>query len=324
LNTTEQPELIPKGPGDVLRQARESRRRTVESVAQAIKVRPELIDAIEKGETGRIPPVYLKGYLRSYAREVGIPPHVIEKHLSVGKAADPEVQTIFKEGVPRSHGDRWFKASSYVLASGVVLALVWQFTNEAVRFSQGDPLLRTSQTENGAPLSSNESAVDVNSGAGYVAEALPAKGHLRASIASMSGTREESSSSRPMVAEDAWAAIGDRSAGSDGLDTYETVEITTSADSWIEIIDGDDEKVEMDLLRAGSRRTYRGIAPFQLLLGRASSVEVFHNGEKVNLAPYIRGNVARLTLGGTDSDSDSGTAPENELQATEAASPDRG
>jgi len=32
-------------------------------------------------------------------------------------------------------------------------------------------------------------------------------------------------------------------------------------------------------------------------LGRASSIELFHNGSEIDLAPYTRGNVARITLG---------------------------
>jgi cytoskeleton protein RodZ len=328
LNTTPQPELIPKGPGDVLRQARVKRRWTVEFVAQAIKVRPEVLIAIERGDTSHIPPVYLKGYMRSYAREVGVPQDIISPLLSKSQAVDPEVQSIFKEGLPRSHGDRWFKAGSYALASAVVIALVWQFTNEAVRFSQGDPLLRSSQTENSAPLTAVESGSEDGVNANYITETLPAKRHLRASIASMSGSQEQVSSTRPQVAEGAWAAIGSHHAESGAADAMaagmETLEVSTSADSWVEIIDGADETIEMDLLRAGSKRTYRGVAPFRLLLGRASSVEVIHNGEKVNLAPYMRGNVARLTLGGNESGTSQSDTSDAKFPVIDAEPPDQG
>ena len=328
MNTTPQPELIPKGPGDILRQEREKRRWTVDFLAQALKVRPEIVMSIESGDTGRIPPVYLKGYMRSYAREVGIPQDVIDGYLSKSTTGDPAVQSIFKEGLPRNNGDRWFKASSYVLASAVVIALVWQFTNEAVRFSQGDPMLRTSQGNTGATASDKDSSRDNASSGSFAGESLPGKTHLRASIASMSGTGEQISPQRPLVAEDAWAAIGNHDAATNqaapGLPGSEKLEVTTSADSWIEIFDGNDARVEMDLLRAGSRRSYTGTAPFHLLLGRASSVEVFHNGQKVNLAPYIRGNVARLTLGGTESASEDASVTAVEPPPGESASPDQG
>lgn len=329
MNTTPQSELIPLGPGDLLLQAREKHGWTVEFVAQTIKVRPEIIVAIEKGDTSSIPPVYLKGYMRSYARAVGIPQTVIDQRLPQNTAADPLVRSIFAEGLPRNHGDRWFKASSYVLASAVVIALVWQFTNEAVRFSQGDPLMRSSRTGNSVSFPSEQASAEDGANANLVTEAPPAKTHLRASIAAMSGTQEQISSNRPLVAEGAWAAIGNRDPANDQAVLAipagaETLEIQTTADSWVEIIGANDEKIEMDLLRAGSRRTYHGSAPFHLLLGRASSVEVLHNGEKVNLAPYIRGNVARLTLGGNEAGAEPADTSDTELPATNKAPPDQG
>jgi len=325
LNTTEQPDLIPMEPGDLLRQARLKLGYTEESVAQAIKVRPDVVLSIEKGDTAHIPPVYLKGYIRNYARQVGIERNVIEQHLSQAQGADPVVQSIFKEGPPRNKGDRWFKASSYVVASVVVIALVWQFTNEAVRFSQGDPLLRNARVDGSPSLSSPR---EDDAQAKSSAAAAPASTHLQASIASMNMPEEQANTNRPLVAEGAWAAIGSRGATAGRKDSMprgtDALEIITSADSWVEIFDRNGEKMEMDLLRAGSKRTYQGAAPFQLLLGRASSVEVFHNGKKVDLAPYIRGNVARFTLDAEKPAAEHAANPGSEAPASNRTPSDKG
>ena len=297
-----QNELIPLELGELLRQAREKKQLSLLTASQSIKTRPEVLAAIESGETDDIPSVYLKGYIRNYARYLGVPAGVIEQHMHPSMGHDPGVQTIFKAGPPKNSGDRWIKASSYVLASAVVIALVWQFTTEAVRFSQGDPLLRPtleSRADNTGATPMQGTAVDTDA-AGAKAPAGPAKSHLRASIASMNSGSEQASAGRPVAAEGAWAAISNRDPAPADNPNRPTgpaaLEILTSADSWVEITDGSGATIEMDLLRAGSRRNYNGSEPFQLLLGRASSVEVFHNGEKVDLAPYIRGNVARLTL----------------------------
>jgi len=302
LNISIQNELIPLRPGEMLRHAREGKGLTLESVAKAIKVKPEVLDSIELGETGHIPTVYLKGHIRSYARYLDIELSSIERHMPHAKGAEPSVQTIFKEGPPKKQGDRWLKATSYVLASVVVSALVWQITNQAVHFSQGDPILRSADNEasNAQTSLSNEQSSKGDK---------PTNTHLRASIASgnlNSGNlkTENTSPGRPAVAENAWAAItksdalaSERQELSAGIINFE---ITTSADSWVEIVDGNGQSIEMDLLRAGNRRTYSGAAPVHMLLGRASSVEVFQNGDRINLAPHTRGNVARLTLKGAE------------------------
>ncbi len=327
MTTEIQPELIPMGVGDILRSAREKRGWSLEMIAQDIKVRPEVLRSIEAGDTGHIPSVYLKGYIRSYARQLGIQQSLIEEHVAGAQGHEPAVQSVFEKGLPRNKFDRWFKASSYVLASAVVIALVWQFTTEAVRFSQGDPLLRPAQVD-GSPSASSQTdtdQADINPLPGT--ETAPAKTHLRASIASMNMAEEQTITQRPMVAEGAWAAIGNRDTAGSTPDSLphgtEALEVITSADSWVEIVDGKGKQIEMDLLRAGSKRTYNGAAPFRLLLGRASSVEVFHDGEKVDLAPYTRGNVARLTLGAEESAPEPAASLDSESSAKDFTAPDK-
>lgn len=307
--------------GELLLQARVKRGLTLEAVSQVVRIKPDVLAAMESGQTEHVPNVYLKGYIRSYARYLGLSQEVVEKHVSLVAGNVPAVESVFNVAPPRSPSDRWFKATSYVLASAVVLALVWQFTTEAVRFSQGDPLLRPAQ--NGKTQTTDQ-ANNTESGSAAVTEAvkpLP-NTHLRASIASMNTDAEFVEVGLPSAAEGAWAAVSNRDAVPSTDGEPDTLEIVTSADSWVEILGSNGEKIEMDLLRAGSRRSYNAAPPIRLLLGRASSVEVFHNGEKVDLAPYTRGNVARFTLSAEDAIVDPATSPESE--AEEEIPPDQG
>jgi len=290
-------------------QARSNQGLSLAAASLAVRIKPDVLGAIESGATEHVPSVYLKGYIRSYARYLGLSSAVVEEHVLAARGADPIVESVFNVAPPRSPGDRWFKATSYVLASAVVLALVWQFTTEAVRFSQGDPLLRPAQNskaQDGTQASNTES--------GSAALTEPAKRrpntHLRASIASMNTDAEFVEVGLPSAAEGAWAAVGSRDAAVPAAGEPDTLEVVTSADSWVEILGSNGEKIEMDLLRAGSHRSYHAAPPIRLLLGRASSVEVFHNGEKVDLAPYTRGNVARFTLNVEDPGIEPGANPE--------------
>jgi cytoskeleton protein RodZ len=299
-----QSELIPMSLGDLLLQARTKQGLSLETASRAVRIKPDVLAAIEAGRTEHVPSVYLKGYIRSYARYLGLPQTAVEKSVRTARGADPVIESVFNVAPPRTPSDRWFKATSYVLASAVVLALVWQFTAEAVRFSQGDPLLRPAR--NGEMQVATQAS---NTETGSAAPAEPAKRlpntHLRASIASMNTDAEFVEVGLPSAAEGAWAAVSNRNAVAPAAGATGTLEIVTSADSWVEILGSNGEKIEMDLLRAGSRRSYNAAPPVRLLLGRASSVELFHNGEKIDLGPYTRGNVARLTL----SPEDPGTEP---------------
>jgi cytoskeleton protein RodZ len=73
------------------------------------------------------------------------------------------------------------------------------------------------------------------------------------------------------------------------------LQISVSADSWIEITDANGQELEMDLLRGGSDKAYHGEPPFRILFGRASAVRLSMDGEPVDLTPHTQDDVAQLT-----------------------------
>jgi len=286
-----QKELIPMQPGDLLRYQREQAGLTLERVSQLARIKPSLLQAIERGETEEIPTVYLRGYIRAYAKALGVDPSDIEERMAHVKGSEPVVQSVLSVPSVRGRTEKWLKASSYLAASAVIAALAWQFTHEAVRFSQGDSQLTATDI---APAASGDS-----SQGGHVAQPRTPGTHLSASIASVEVMQQRGARGSASAAEQAWAAISEQ----DGT-VEEVVEsglhhltVKTSADSWVEIFDGQGAQLELDLIRAGQERSYGGSAPFQVMLGRASAVELTLDGDSVDLAPYTRGNVARLTLG---------------------------
>jgi cytoskeleton protein RodZ len=119
---------------------------------------------------------------------------------------------------------------------------------------------------------------------------------LNASLASVEVLQQRAEPGGNTAAEQAWAAIegGDDAAATVAGEHRLTV--STSADSWVEILDGAGKQLELDLIRAGNERSYSGPMPLRVMLGRASAVQMTLDGETVDLAPYTRGDVARLTL----------------------------
>ena len=294
---TNQNELIPMLPGDLLRDRRERLGLTLERAAEISRIRPQILAAIESGETGNIPSVYLRGYVRNYARVVELDSEELEAHMEHVQGADPSVQTVFTTGGVRSRGEKWLKVSSYLAASVLIAALAWQFTHEAVRFSQGDAQLTSGSA---VPPDNIE-----GTGTEPVAEKRPVNTHLNASIASVELLQQRGELSGEVAAEQAWAAIGSQAEPEPSAVGGHDLGISTSADSWVEIIDGDGARLEMDLIRAGNSREYHGDGPFEVMIGRASSVELTMDGNAVDLGPHSRGDVARLTLGAEQVDSGS-------------------
>jgi len=285
-----QKELIPMRPADLLRFEREQAGLTLERAGELSRIKPSVLAAIESGETDDIPSVYLRGYIRNYARALGIDPADIEERMEHVQGIEPKVQSVFSVKSTRGNTEKWLKASSYLAASAVIAALAWQFTHEAVRFSQGDSQLSSTAA---APTESAEPGQDETS-----PQQRPANTHLNASIASVEVMQQPSERGGKAAAEQAWAAIDGQEPATASDPGAHRLTVSTSADSWVEILDGQGAQLELDLIRAGHERAYSGFGPFQLMLGRASAVELTLDGESIDLVPYTRGDVARLTLGG--------------------------
>lgn len=282
-------ELLAKKPGDILRNARKQRELTIEQASRQSRIKSSVLTAIETGATESIPSVYLRGYIRNYARFLNVDSEELKAGIDTVKGADPEVRTVFTVKSKRNAGEKWLKATSYVAASALIVTLAWQFTHEAVRFSQGETGLTSGTAVQSIP--GETSAQDSGQAS------RPANTHLNASIASAESLGRPGSLASDRAAEQAWEAIGNASdsATADGPGTS-VLSISTSADTWVEIRDSAGSQLELDLLRAGSSREYDGKPPFNVMIGRASAVELSVDGSNVDLVPHTRGDVARMTL----------------------------
>ena len=273
----QQQELIPIATGEYLAQKREERKLSLAAVAQAIGLDEKLLGDIEQEQADHIAPVYRNGYIQSYARFLQIPEDKIQGMISSSESSQTTVRNIFTEPPKRNPMEKWLRATSYVLASLLIGTLAWQFTHEAVRLSQ-----------NGSRLQNGEdSALSTESA---LSQEQEFKGPVNASIAPL-GVLHENKADGLDAAEQAWAAIS-RPALPEG---ESSLQVSVSADSWVEITDAEGQELEMDLLRGGSEKSYHGKPPFRILFGRASAVRLSMDGDPVDLTTYTKDDVVQLT-----------------------------
>ena len=72
--------------------------------------------------------------------------------------------------------------------------------------------------------------------------------------------------------------------------------LRTEGEAWLEVKDGAGRMLISSLNPAGTERTIRGRAPFDIVIGNASSVKLTYDGKPVDLRPHTRVEVARFTL----------------------------
>jgi len=277
----QQQDLIPLATGEYLKQVRVERQLSLATVAQAICLDEHRLREIEEGQADYIAPVYRNGYIKKYATYLQISEEEIQQLISSADTGESTVRNVFSKPPVRNPMDKWLRATSYVLASLLIGTLAWQFTHEAVRLSQSGSRLHSGQ----------ESIPDKDSKTYQEkVKAEEVRGTVNASIAPL-GALHENNTEGYDTAEQAWAAVS-RTALPEGENR---LQISVSADSWVEITDADGQELEMDLLRGGSDKSYHGKPPFRILLGRAAAVHLSVDGEQVDLTSFTRGDIAQLT-----------------------------
>ena len=65
-----------RGPGARLREAREAANISLDRIAMSLLLDPKIVEALEEDDFDRLPaPTFVRGYLRGYARVLGVRPH---------------------------------------------------------------------------------------------------------------------------------------------------------------------------------------------------------------------------------------------------------
>lgn len=125
-----------------LRAARERAGLTIEEISASTKISAATLAALERGDFARLPgDFYTRAFLRTYARELGLPPQsIVEEYDAERKSAEPppgEPRDSLKPA-PITDAPLWPRFAAVAGNGGVVIALVVVLLAVAVARSRPD------------------------------------------------------------------------------------------------------------------------------------------------------------------------------------------
>jgi len=261
-----------------------------------------LIGRLEEDDySGMEQGVYLRGYLSSYARLVGVPTVAAETIASQHTHAAPLVATG-KVSRSRYLIDRYSVSATYLILTGlIVVPAVWLATHGGLEqnLARTTPLDSPTTIQVPAQIPIDAPAAD-NSFADAAADTAAPPSDATTSIAAIDAPKQEqpvvasmtpfsTPAATPAPTQDATSHVG---SGAHSLS------LKLSQASWVEILGADGSKLEYGILPAGSERTYSSDKPVSVRLGNAEGAEVKVDGKAIDLAPFRHANVARLRVFG--------------------------
>ena len=253
--------------GLLLRKAREARGLSVDDVVLALKFRARQIEALEADEIPLVPgTVFVRGFVRSYARLLKLDPDPLLALLDAETpVSQPDVRAPENMGTAMPRGGLR-QMPPLVLISLLLLVVAaalaaWHYLAPG---SAGLPAV-TASAKQIEPVV--EAPVPVVVAAAPEQSAVP---------------RESVAAAAPvpvMPPENAKALAFD-----------------FRGKSWVEVKDASQRIVFTGQYVAGSHEVITGQPPFQIVVGNANDVALQFDGHAVDLKPYTRAEVARLTL----------------------------
>ena len=304
------------GFGFMLRAAREARGLTCQGVADALRLSPRMVEAIEAEDLSRLPPpLFIKGYLRSYAALVGLDEAALMRDFeSWVPAADPlRIADVRSRPITDlSDVGRGRQLASAILLLVVVAGgIAWWLRPappqpivaaidempaiEETRIAP-DPVPEglpesPAVAPEGDPATATEHASDSEEDA--TVESVPSPPPSVETTAAISASKQES----PSVAESVASIDSGKPEAALQEQTTSVLKIRYQQDCWTEVRDARGRQLIYRLAKAGSEQEVSGDPPFALYLGYAPGVEVAIDGRPIPIASFIgNSTVARFKL----------------------------
>lgn len=264
----ERPDAAEAPVGTTLRMAREAAGLGLEEVARRLKFAPRQLDALERGDWGRLPGgAAVRGMVRQYARLLELDADALVARAGQGAPLPEQLAHRFQQPVPFSDGSRRSNAA-YVALSLVLLVVVGAVAYQwRMERSDRGRLNFVSATQQPAEPARAAQAPAVP------ASAVPAK-----------PVPETPAASAPPVAESAPSGPRRR------------IVLRFEEEAWVEIRSGTGALLISHLHPAGTERAVSGIPPFSVVIGNAQHVQLTYNDRPVDLMPHVKVEVARFTL----------------------------
>ncbi|HCH5140668.1 TPA: cytoskeleton protein RodZ [Vibrio parahaemolyticus] len=309
-NTNEVPLSIEAG--TLLKNKRESLGMTQKQVADRLRLRVSVIEDIENNrfESQQVA-TFTRGYLRSYAKFVGLDEKVVlvalEQTADVKpKEQDIEMQSFSRKTKHEKHNSR-IMLLTWVIAIVIIgISAAWWWQNQ--QENSLAQVVAEANVETSQPSADEIADIDLMTEEELIAS-TPAE------LAASNNTASESSINAAQTDEVVPAETEESTteATQESVAVIEAAEevqeaspvvpegmtlltMKFKADCWIQVKDTNGKTLVSGTQKPGQDVELTGKAPFKVILGAPEGVTMTFASEPVDLSGYTSGKVARFTL----------------------------
>lgn len=335
-----------EGPGSQLREARHRANFSLQEVCSQLHLNADTVRALEENAFDGLPaPAFVRGYMRSYARLLNLPPGpILEAYDRKGFAAPTIVPDIAQPPQAKST-DIPVRLATYLVAAGLmVMVIMWWQSREAPPAagteiaqaagapartlpeatasvgSAAEPSERQAKAEvagreTGEPgfragtglativpgplaAASNITPVPVDPAPPAVLDPLENEQTASSAFASAAPIQEDTETPDAETPEPANLAMGTDLSPTPavGNGSNARLDLTFEKESWVEVYDGNGDRLVYRLAAGGERMTLDAGPPIRVVLGYAAGAMVSLNGRTLDFSPFMDRGMARFVV----------------------------
>lgn len=298
-------ELPVKGPGERLRAARVAAGLEITKIAAQLHLRPGQVEELERDHYDSFDArVFVRGYLRNYARLVSLPGESILDAFDA-LYPDPQEPALKRVGshkpqVSSRHGA--VRLVSWLLLLGILgLFVVW-WAGYLELNGQADVAAETPEQ---AVTAAEAPGLLPDTGGGDVNLVLPPASpqsaspmpeeRIEAEVASPAA-EPVSTAPDPGPAASVMPPVAEPEAASAPQTGPARIELSLTGPCWVDIRAADGSYRLLGEFQAGTRRVLGGVPPYKILLGNASVASLSIDGRPLDLKPHTSKQIARFVL----------------------------
>lgn len=306
--TTEQEQIIADvktdtvQPGTLLKAKREALGLTQKQVADRLRLRLSIIQSLEENNFASDQvATFTRGYLRSYAKAVGIKESVILASFDdcyPTVVAEQPMQSFSKKTKREKHDSRIMTLTWGIFAIIIGISSLWWWQNQEQEnvVVESSPSITSTSVERlrDEDFTTVPELVPTVDESQVEAEAVDIPVEINTQAAELIPSPEDDTAEADLSASD--DPVLDKTPPQDATNPYAPLTLTFSADCWIQVKDVSGKTLSTGIKKSGQTVTLEGEAPFQIILGAPESVSMTFASEPVDLSGYTSGKVARFTL----------------------------
>ncbi|MBH0078767.1 MULTISPECIES: RodZ domain-containing protein [Pseudoalteromonas] len=270
--------------GQILKNHREQANVSIATIAAPLKLSELQIKRLENDEFTLLGPItFVKGYIKNYCRELKVDSAPILAMMPAPpEPAKPANMQSFSRRTEKEANDSRLMFFSYLILAIVIGSSALWFWQNATPIEEQTSNINVANSKMSERQAAQPSISEQQQQAEIDDESL---------LESQS-TSSETSTSPEIVKET--APIASNSASQE--DASSTIVMNFNGESWVEIYDGEGEKIAFGVKKAGYIMTVSGTPPFSVVLGKHDAVDITLNGEPVDVSAFPQNRLAKFTL----------------------------